>query len=82
MHAAVTYARTYQPMCMYYKYTYICLFVNLIFLNRYISYCVSLIKMLQYHKISPVLVFDGGRLPSKANTEHDRRQYVYIKIKK
>ena len=31
--------------------------------------------MMQYNKIIPVVVFDGGRLPSKAATEDDRRQY-------
>jgi len=36
---------------------------------------VSFLKMMQYHKIMPVVVFDGGRLPSKAATEDDRRQY-------
>lgn len=34
--------------------------------------------MLQYHKIIPVVVFDGGRLPSKGGTEQDRKQYGLI----
>lgn len=40
----------------------------------YIAYCMNLIQMLQYYNIKPVLVFDGGPLPSKSSTEEDRRE--------
>lgn len=42
----------------------------------YIHYCVNLVKMLQYYKVTPILVFDGGRLPSKGDKEEERRKYA------
>lgn len=36
--------------------------------------------MLLKHKIKPILVFDGRRLPAKEHTEIKRRQYVKIII--
>jgi hypothetical protein len=32
--------------------------------------------MLKHHKVIPVVIFDGAYLPSKAGTEHERREYV------
>lgn len=34
--------------------------------------------MLLYHKVKPILVFDGGHLPSKSEKEAERRMYVCI----
>lgn len=33
------------------------------------------IKMLQYFKVTPILVFDGGYLPAKRHTESTRYKY-------
>lgn len=40
--------------------------------QRYINYALYRIRMLQYHGITPYVVFDGDRLPSKGGTEEDR----------
>lgn len=42
---------------------------------RYIEYFMHRIKLLQYYKITPVVVFDGGNIPCKAATEEDRKRY-------
>ena len=31
--------------------------------------------MMLYYKVKPILVFDGGYLPSKSEKEAERRQY-------
>ncbi|CAM6091433.1 unnamed protein product [Calypogeia fissa] len=43
-------------------------------LPPYVMYCMHRIRMLLYNKITPVVVFDGGRLPLKALTEQNRRR--------
>lgn len=43
---------------------------------QYLNYCMHRINLLRHHKITPVLVFDGGNLPSKAQTENDRHRQV------
>lgn len=46
-------------------------------INRYLKYCLHMVDMMKHHKVKPVLVFDGARLPSKSGTEvdrHDRRR--------
>ncbi|XP_064402731.1 exonuclease 1-like [Halichondria panicea] len=40
----------------------------------FIKYCMKKVNLLRQHDITPVMVFDGGRLPTKAHTEHERRQ--------
>ncbi|KAG6551633.1 hypothetical protein Mapa_006712 [Marchantia paleacea] len=40
----------------------------------YVHYCMHRIRMLKYNHVTPVVVFDGGRLPLKALTEQDRRR--------
>jgi exonuclease-1 len=41
--------------------------------NKYLSFCIKKIKfLLQYH-ITPIVVFDGGRLPMKKQTEQGRK---------
>mmetsp|Transcript_5428 Transcript_5428/g.8007 ORF Transcript_5428/g.8007 Transcript_5428/m.8007 type:complete len:577 (+) Transcript_5428:79-1809(+) len=45
--------------------------------EKFINYGLSMAKMLQYYNITPVLVFDGARLPAKSGKEkerHDRRK--------
>ena len=34
------------------------------------------VRLLQHAGITPVIVFDGGRLPMKANEEEDRSRHV------
>lgn len=46
-------------------------------LPAYVHYCMHRIRMLKYNHVTPVVVFDGGRLPLKAMTEQDRRRYEY-----
>lgn len=41
---------------------------------QYVVYFMHRIKMLQYNTMTPVVVFDGGRLPLKALTEEHRRK--------
>ena len=40
--------------------------------NRYISYAMHRIRMLQHYGVRPYVVFDGGYLPSKRHTEAER----------
>ncbi|KAM1938305.1 hypothetical protein FF1_015921 [Malus domestica] len=44
---------------------------------KYIDYFMHRINMLRHHKITPVVVFDGGNVPCKATTEHERHRHVY-----
>ncbi|XP_024990590.1 exonuclease 1 [Cynara cardunculus var. scolymus] len=39
---------------------------------QYLNYCMHRINVLRHHNINPVLVFDGGNIPCKAQTEQDR----------
>ncbi|XP_050258721.1 exonuclease 1 isoform X1 [Quercus robur] len=41
---------------------------------RYIEYFMHRINLLRHHKITPVVVFDGGNIPCKAATEDDRHR--------
>lgn len=34
------------------------------------------VRLLKYHGITPLIVFDGGPLPAKKGTEVDRARYV------
>ncbi|KAK7844721.1 exonuclease 1 [Quercus suber] len=45
---------------------------------RYIEYFMHRINLLRHHKITPVVVFDGGNIPCKAATEDDRHRHVGI----
>lgn len=54
---------------------------------RYIEYFMHRVNLLRYHKITPVVVFDGGNVPCKAATEEERNrhgskvldlEYIYI----
>ncbi|KAM7267889.1 hypothetical protein ACFE04_010055 [Oxalis oulophora] len=41
---------------------------------RYLDYCMHRINLLRHYKITPVVVFDGGSIPCKAATEHERHR--------
>ena len=40
--------------------------------DKYVYYCMHQVRLLQHYKVVPVMVFDGGALPIKANTNQDR----------
>ena len=42
--------------------------------DNYIKYCMNKINLLLHHNIKPIMVFDGGMLPSKLETEHRRKE--------
>eukprot|EP00117_Sycon_ciliatum_P046076 scpid47662/ scgid6228/ Exonuclease 1; Exonuclease I len=39
----------------------------------YVNYCVKRLKMLLYHNVTPIMVFDGRNLPTKGEKEKERR---------
>lgn len=57
-------------------------FSDLLFLFgiRYLAYCMKMVNLLRSYKVIPVLVFDGGNLPSKRGTEVGRREYVLVSL--
>jgi len=40
--------------------------------DRYVQYFMHYVKMLKFNGVQPIIVFDGGKLPSKRHTEEDR----------
>ncbi|KAI8926749.1 PIN domain-like protein [Entophlyctis helioformis] len=42
--------------------------------RKYVQYFLDMVRLLMNHNITPIIVFDGGRLPSKLRTEEDRHQ--------
>ena len=40
----------------------------------YVRYCIHRAQMLRHYGITPVIVFDGDRLPAKGGEEKDRRE--------
>lgn len=44
--------------------------------HKYVKYCMHRISMLKFYGVIPVVVFDGGRLPLKADTENERQRLV------
>ncbi|XP_073281928.1 exonuclease 1 [Primulina huaijiensis] len=42
--------------------------------SQYLKYFMHRINMLRHHKITPVVVFDGGNIPCKAATEDERHR--------
>lgn len=48
--------------------------------DRYINYALQRVRMLRHFGVVPVLVFDGGPLPSKAGTELERERYVLSSV--
>lgn len=43
---------------------------------QFLQYFMHRINMLRHHKITPVVVFDGGSIPCKAATEDERHRHV------
>ncbi|CAI7884315.1 unnamed protein product [Closterium sp. NIES-54] len=43
---------------------------------RHIQYCMNKVKLLRDNGVIPVLVFDGGKLPSKSQQESKRDKYA------
>ena len=41
--------------------------------KAYVHYCIRRVEMLISHNITPIMIFDGGHLPAKADTEKKRR---------
>ncbi|KAI5075878.1 hypothetical protein GOP47_0009954 [Adiantum capillus-veneris] len=39
-----------------------------------VKYCMHYVNLLRFNNVIPVVVFDGGRLPSKALTENERQR--------
>lgn len=54
----------------------ICLNSNSEKKSRYIDYFMHRINLLRYHKITPVVVFDGANIPCKAATENERYRFL------
>ncbi|GMI75435.1 hypothetical protein like AT1G18090 [Hibiscus trionum] len=50
----------------------ICLDSNSEKKSRYIAYFMHRVNLLRFHKITPVVVFDGASIPCKAATENER----------
>ncbi|CAI7856670.1 unnamed protein product, partial [Closterium sp. NIES-53] len=44
--------------------------------TRHIQYCMNKVKLLRDNGVIPVLVFDGGKLPSKSQQESKRDKYA------
>jgi exonuclease 1 len=42
--------------------------------KRYLNYFMHYINLLHHYNITPVVVFDGGNLPCKSDTEADRHK--------
>eukprot|EP01125_Pyxidicula_operculata_P004805 TRINITY_DN1790_c1_g3_i2.p1 TRINITY_DN1790_c1_g3~~TRINITY_DN1790_c1_g3_i2.p1 ORF type:complete len:1259 (+),score=389.47 TRINITY_DN1790_c1_g3_i2:36-3812(+) len=42
--------------------------------DKYIKYCMKMVNILVQHNVIPVLVFDGGPLPSKKGKEIERHE--------
>ena len=43
---------------------------------RFVNYCISRVEVMKAAGVIPVIVFDGGRLPMKANEEESRARFV------
>jgi exonuclease-1 len=46
--------------------------------KRYVTYCMTRVKLLQDNGIWPIIVFDGDRLPMKKGTEQSRKEYFKL----
>ncbi|GAA5885587.1 hypothetical protein JCM6882_007484 [Rhodosporidiobolus microsporus] len=42
--------------------------------TKYVNYAMHRVRMLKYYGVTPMLVFDGGLLPSKMGTEDERER--------
>jgi XPG N-terminal domain len=41
---------------------------------RYVKYCMSRVQLLLKNGITPIIVFDGDKLPAKRHTEESRQR--------
>lgn len=48
-----------------------------LWLRRYIEYCMHRVNMLRHYGVQPVLVFDGGGLPMKSDQEIKRARFDF-----
>jgi exonuclease 1 len=39
-----------------------------------IEYCITKVKLLQINGVTPIMVFDGARLPMKRRIEDERKR--------
>lgn len=46
-------------------------------ISRFVHFFLTRIDMLRSHGVEPIIIFDGGRLPIKAQEEDSRRRLVY-----
>ena len=44
------------------------------FSSRYVDYAMHRVRLLRHFGIKPYIVFDGGLLPAKKGTEHERKR--------
>lgn len=44
--------------------------------ERFVAYCMSRVELMRSNGVTPIIVFDGGRLPEKAGEEETRRRWV------
>ena len=42
--------------------------------RQFVDYCMRMVRKMQDSGVKPILVFDGGRLPAKAQKEIERRE--------
>lgn len=42
--------------------------------HRYVNYAMHRVRMLKHYGVTPLIVFDGGLLPSKMGTEDEREK--------
>ena len=43
--------------------------------DKFIVYCLRRVEMLLKHNIKVIMVFDGGKLPMKRETEESREKF-------
>ena len=46
--------------------------------DAYVHYCLDRIALLLRNDVRPLMVFDGGYLPSKSGTEQEREKSVLV----
>lgn len=49
----------------------------IVFLTRYVNYCMRFVNLLLQNDIVPIIVFDGADLPIKEATNNERKEYIF-----
>jgi len=49
--------------------------------KKYVDYCIKILRLIQNSGVIPLVVFDGGRLPMKKDTEEHRRRSRQQRLK-